>query len=185
MAYAHANFEPKHQGEYLDILRRCTETEERRLALDEEKELRLRAKAGFDEDMAEFKKAREQRLAMQTELRSLQPRKNGSAYRSNSKWNAPRSLRSESNGCASAGTGFPGIFRRTRFGQLPPTIIERTSRTYAFSRAGYVDSVRRPCRTMTARSTWTTSHLCVTTVRSLSRTSRRSTQPVTWRRARD
>ena len=68
MAYAHANFEPKHQGEYLDILRRCTETEERRLALDEEKELRLRAKAGLDEDMAEFKKAKEKRLAMQAEL---------------------------------------------------------------------------------------------------------------------
>ena len=68
MAYAHANFEPKHQGDYLDILRRCTETEERRLVLDEEKELRLRAKAGLDEDMAEFKKAKEQRLAVQAEL---------------------------------------------------------------------------------------------------------------------
>ena len=68
MAYAHASFEPEHQGAYLDILRRCTETEERRLVLDEEKELRLRAKAGLDEDMAEFKKAKEQRLTMQAEL---------------------------------------------------------------------------------------------------------------------
>jgi len=68
MAYAHANFEPKHQGEYLDILRRCTETEERRLALDEAKELRLSAKADRDEEMAEFKRAKEERLAMQAEL---------------------------------------------------------------------------------------------------------------------
>lgn len=68
MAYAHANFEPQHQGDYLDILRRCTETEERRLILDEEKELRLRAKAGLDEDMAEFKRAKEQRLAEQAAL---------------------------------------------------------------------------------------------------------------------